>query len=311
MAAQLASLGETSVLADMLDATHVSNDHLVELLRVEFRMQRRLGSGQGVPGQVRDKVSQWLLNASVQHRMNQNSYLKALQFFDAFCSVSTSPLLHPRMLAIAIAAFRVVHKFESVEADDLSHLNATVLSAQTLSRALGIGDVKVASILEAEVDLLRMLRWDIHVPTVETLIGVFKQRFSIFTGLQLQELEPGRKTPMCGWLRLLTSATATSSRLPALAMASGLLCLGLVSQGVVPAKVFGDIGAWKELEQLPLFSATQFSAPDISISLPALESATLQPRQKLNAAFRSVVLAFKELADSDRPLRRAFQFSVA
>jgi hypothetical protein len=298
-------------LAERLDATHVSNDRLMELLRAEVRMQRRLGSGLGVPEQVRDEVSQWLLYASVQHRMSQNSYLKALQFFDAFCSASTSPPHHSRMLAIAIAAFRVVQKFESARADDSNHLHTTVLSARMLSRALGIGDVEAVTIREAEVELLHTLAWDIHGPTVETFVSMFKQRFCILTGFHLQNLEPARKSPMCGWLRLLTQATATNSRLPPLAMASGLLCLGLVSQGVLPSHVFGDVRAWRELEQLPLFSAPSCASQNVSTRLAALELATLQPRQELSAAFLSVVMAFKELADSDRPFRCAFQCTVA
>ena len=66
-----------------------SSQTIAELLSTEVRLQSRLGPGQAVPEQLRYKVAQWLLAASMQQRMSQNVYLKVLQTFDTFCSALT------------------------------------------------------------------------------------------------------------------------------------------------------------------------------------------------------------------------------
>jgi hypothetical protein len=220
----------------------------------------------------------WMLGNLLEYiQVPETRWLDAFLLLDIYCLKKPNALDCSSLGALCAAVARLVRKLDDAEPTDLVsklHLKAGGLAQWMQKSCCPHLETQVTQerVQEQETAVLVTLGWNITMPTAQDWMTVFLARLNVFTCQGLMHL----LTPL--WqhnfqlARLLATHCPTTAVCGTQRVAQGLLCLSLVSAGVLPQDMFGllELAApvWNGVEQ------QQCKPESLEFLLDGLQAAT-------------------------------------
>mmetsp|Transcript_20284 Transcript_20284/g.36205 ORF Transcript_20284/g.36205 Transcript_20284/m.36205 type:complete len:390 (+) Transcript_20284:58-1227(+) len=233
----------TEEMLDLFDRYGVSTEYLQ--LRKQEEIQVMTPSpntpGQRLPQQdaqwlrSRAFAAHWMIETCRQKNIKSNCWHSAVMLLDAY-SMKTG--FGPQMLpAVSMCLVRLVNKYDrsAFIPDHCGYLPY----AQELSRNFakqGVPNMTTITdqlLRETEMHILRVLDWNLDIPTVDQWLTMYTTRFNIISKFVYEKHISMVEQQSMHFVGELIKGEALTLQLPARELALGLFCYGLVSVGLL------------------------------------------------------------------------------